>query len=191
MTPSFDTRLQAIIGALEHMVMPALAGADSLVQEQAGLALAHLKIIRDQLPHGDDYHLICLKEMIETGEALASEAAGDAATTGAARALDAATQRARARFGDIFVVWEDRNAVAHAIDALIVASSVDGAAAFISSSQELLLEHGLRQSRRDRAWYGATGLDPDRDELGSIDALITSERTRQLTEGHAGICRPM
>ena len=45
MTPSIETRLKAIIGALEHLVLPALANADSIVQEQAALSLGHLKII--------------------------------------------------------------------------------------------------------------------------------------------------
>ena len=176
MTPSVDTRLTAIIGTLEHLVLPALAGADPIVQEQAALALGHLRIIRMQLPHLVTYHLICLNEQLRTGRDLLACAAGGEATQGAVRALESAMAEAQDRFGDGSVARDDRNRVAGAIEQLIIASSLDGTPAFIAASQDLLIDHGFRQSARDRAWYGPTGLDPRAASLPSIEALIAGER---------------
>lgn len=176
MTPSVDTRLTAIIGTLEHLVLPALAGADPIVQEQAALALGHLRIIRTQLPHLDAYHLICLNEQVRTGRDLLACAAGGEQTRGAASALEATVDAIQSRAADGSVARDDRNRVAAAIEQLIIASSRDGTPAFIEASQDLLIDHGFRQSARDRAWFGPTGLDPRASSLPSIEALIAAER---------------
>lgn len=173
MTPTIDTRLLAIIGALEHLVLPALANADSLVQEQAGLSLAHLKIIRSQLPLIEDYHRICLREMEETGAALLAVASGGAITRAATEGLSGALAETAQPGSDAAI---RRHAVGAAIDALIIASSHDGDRAFLDQSKEIVIEHAFRQSRRDRTWYGATGLDPDRAELGTIEEMVAAER---------------
>lgn len=177
MTPSIETRIRAIIGALEHLVVPALAEADSIVQEQAGLALAHLKIIEQQLPFVDTYHTICLAEQLRLGRKLLACAAGGVATMAAAAALAAAVDAATARLGHDAAAREDRHAVAGANSQLVIASSLDGTPAFITASQEVLIAHGLRQSARDRAWYGPTGLDPFGAGLPSIPEMVTAERT--------------
>ena len=171
MTPTIETRIGAIIGALEHLVLPALVNADSIVQEQAGLALGHLKIIAMQIPLVETYHAICLAEQLRLGRDLLTCAEGGEATTAAAAALADAV--AAAGSGD---TRADRHMVAHANSQLVIASSVDGTPAFITASQEVLIEHGLRQSARDRAWYGPTGLDPFAAGLPSMEDMIATEQ---------------
>lgn len=176
MTPSIETRIGAIIGALEHLVLPALANADSIVQEQAGLALGHLKIIAVQLPLVDSYHQICLAEQLRLGRELLACAEGGETTMAATALLAVAAAEATARFGEGTAVREDRHRVARAISQLVIASSRDGSAAFIAASQEALIAHGLRQSARDRAWYGPTMLDPWVAEVPSIPDMVAAER---------------
>lgn len=178
MTPSIETRIGAIIGALEHLVIPALAcaDADSIVQEQAGLALGHLKIIAMQLPLVDTYHQICLAEQLRLGRELLASVAGGEQTMAAAALLADAVAAASARFGDGSTAREDRHAVAGANSQLVIASSRDGSPAFIRASQEALIAHGERQSARDRAWYGPTGLDPFTADLPSIPEMVAAER---------------
>ncbi len=175
MTPSIETRLKAIIGALEHLVLPALANADSIVQEQAALSLGHLKIIVMQLPHVDLHHAMCLAEQLSLGRDLLSCVEGGSQTTAAADALRE-TVAGAADGGNAKPARDLRNTVAMSISALVIASSIDASPAFLTASQDILIDHGLRQSRRDRAWYGPTGLDPFVAELPSIEELVAEER---------------
>lgn len=182
MTPTIETRINAIIGALEHLVLPALANADSIVQEQAGLALGHLKIIAMQLPLIETYHAICLAEQIRLGRELLACAEGGEATTAAGAALSEAVTAAAAGSGDVRAY---RHMVAHANSQMVIASSLDGTPAFIKASQEVLIQHGLRQSARDRAWYGPTGLDPFAAGLPSMDEMVAAERAALKEEAVA------
>lgn len=178
MTPSVETRLRAIAGALEHLIIPALAeaNADPIVLEQASLSLGHLQIIAMQLPERDAYHDICLREQLRTGAELLACATGGDATTSAASALCEAMAEAKAHMADRSRAKEGRNRVAGAISQLVIASSMDGDAECIRASQTVLIDHGLRQSRRDRAWYKPTGLDPFVADLPSIAELMAEER---------------
>lgn len=187
MTPSVETRLNAISGALEYLIIPALAkaNADPIVQEQAGLSLGHLQILARQLPHLDSYHDICLREQLRTGREMLACAEGGDATRLAAKALTAAMMTAEASLADRSLAKESRNRVAGAISDLVIASSVDGNEAFIRASQDVLIEHGLRQSKRDRAWYGPTGLDPFAAALPSIDDMMRLEEAALASGGAA------
>lgn len=184
MTPSVETRLQAIAGALEHLIIPALAAsdADPIVQEQASLSLGHLHIIAMQLPRLDAYHDICLREQLRTGRELLGAASGGEATTTASSALEAAISKAESHLGDRSQAKEGRNLVAGAISQLVIASSMDGDPGFIRASQDILIDHGLRQTRRDRAWYGPTGLDPFAASLPSIPQLMADEEASLCEE---------
>ncbi len=178
MTPSVETRLRAIAGALEHLIIPALAeaNADPIVQEQASLSLGHLQIIAMQLPELDAYHDICLREQLRTGDALLACATGEDATKSAAATLAEAMADAMAHMADRSRAKDGRNRVAGAISQFVIASSMDGDADCIRASQTVLIDHGLRQSRRDRAWYKSTGLDPFAADLPSIAALMEEDR---------------
>lgn len=177
MTPSVETRLKAIAGALEHLIIPALAAADAdpIVQEQASLSLGHLQVIARQMPCLDRYHDICLREQLRTGRELLACAAGGEVTRTATIELASALKLAQADLSDRSLAKDGRNRVAGAISQLVIASSHDGDPAFIRLSQDILISHGERQSARDRAWYGPTGLDPFAASLPSIEELIKHE----------------
>jgi hypothetical protein len=144
MTPSVETRLRAIAGALEHLIIPALAeaNADPIVQEQASLSLGHLQIIAMQLPERDAYHDICLREQLRTGAELLACATGGDATTSAASALYEAMAEAKAHMADRSRAKEGRNRVAGAIAQLVIASSMDGDADYIGASQTACASRG-------------------------------------------------
>jgi hypothetical protein len=173
MTPDIGMRLDTIARALQQVVIPALPADQVLAIEQATLSLAHLGIIGEQLSYVADYEAAGLADMTGLAEQLVAASAGGPETQAATEALRDVLARAGASPDDAAATAKDRrNALAAAIDSVIRASGLDGDAEFVAASQRLVLEHGTRQSFRDRAWFRASGLDPDRAALPSIPELL-------------------
>jgi hypothetical protein len=172
MTPDIPMRLGTIARALQQVVIPALPADQVLAIEQATLCLGHLGIIGQQLDHVADYEAVCLVDMTDLAEQLVGASAGGSRTQAATEALREVIARADASPGSAATPKDRRNALAAAIDQLIRAGGVDGEPAFLAASRRLVLEHGTRQSYRDRAWFRASGLDPDRASLPSIPELL-------------------
>ena len=74
----------------------------------------------------------------------------------------------------LFTATERHDVVAHAVDTLIIAGHRDGSDKFRRELRQLVLDHGARQSLRDRVWFAATGFDPARANFPEIRALVTA-----------------
>lgn len=173
MTPDIGMRLGTIARALQQVVIPALPADQVLAIEQATLCLGHLGVIAEQLDYAADYDAVCLTAMTELAEQLVEAAGGGPKTQAAAETLRDLVTRSGASPDDAAATAkEQRNALAGGIDTLIGASGLDGDAGFVAASQRLVLEHGARQSFRDRAWFRGSGLDPDRARLPGIPELL-------------------
>ncbi|WP_433503203.1 hypothetical protein ACQP04_26065 [Pseudonocardia halophobica] len=174
MTPDVDTRLETVVTALRQVVLPALPADEPLAREQANLCIGQLSVIAEQYRFATEYEAICLAEILRLSWALLDAAEGGAALEQAvadlrrtaAAAEDASTGTPRDR----------RNAVARQLDDLLRVGGQDGSGAFRSRSQRLVLEHGVRQSARDRAWFRGCGMDPDAAVLPTIGQMIEEAR---------------
>jgi hypothetical protein len=172
-TPDFDVRLQSVIKALEQVILPAVDPANPLALEQAALAIGHLHMMRGQLPYLSDYVNLCRDEIARLGESLTAIAAGGAETLAAAVAL---AQALRGAADPALPPAQGRELIAQAVDALIRASGVDGSETFRDESENLVLDYGIRQTSRDRAWFKASGLDPDCAKLPSAAEILSAAR---------------
>jgi hypothetical protein len=173
MTPDIGMRLSTIARALQQVVIPALPADQVLAIEQAMMCLGHLGIIGEQLGHVADYEASCLADMTTLAHDLVAASVGGPETQEATEALRELVSRAAASPDDASSTAKDqRNALAGGIDVLIRASGRDSDDGFRAASQRLVLEHGTRQSFRDRAWFKGYGLDPDRASLPSIPELL-------------------
>lgn len=173
MTPDIGLRLTSIIKSLEQVIAPAIDHDNPLALEQAALAVAHLKVIQAQWQFVADYLVVCLSEMIEVGEALIGIAEGGPETL-AARA-DLERQLVGMNSGPpLHTLAKRRNILATAIDALIRAAEQDCSVGCKRTLQRIVLRHGARQTHRDRTWFAATGLDPDRADLVAIPEMLIS-----------------
>jgi hypothetical protein len=176
MTPDIGMRLGTIARALQQVVIPALAADQVLAIEQATMCLGHLGIIGEQLGYVADYEASCLADMTALAADLVAASAGGAHTQEATEELRDLVNQAGSSPDDVSAtVKNQRNALAGGIDRLIRASGRDGDADFLAASQNLVLEHGTRQSFRDRAWFRGYGLDPDRASLPSIPELLEQD----------------
>lgn len=176
MTPDPATRLSSVARALEQVVLPALPADETLAQEQARLCLGHVAMLIGQYRHLADYDALCLTAMVELATRLAEQAAGgphtESAATDLRRAVSSASDPGDTAAGAAADARTRRNAVAGAVDDLLRASAEDGTDAFRSVSHELVLDHGTRQSYRDRVWFRASGLDPEQATLPDIPELL-------------------
>lgn len=177
MTPDLDTRLNTVVTALQQVVIPALPATEVLALEQATLCIGQLNVLAEQYQHLGDYQALCLADISSLGAALADSAEGGPATTSAAGALrqtlrEAGTRAARTSALSASADRERRTMIAHAVEALIKGSAEDGSEEFLGKSRQLIVEHGKRQSARDRSWFRGCGMDPDADLLPSIPEMI-------------------
>ena len=173
MTPDFGIRLHSIARSLEYVILPALDASNSLAHEQLAIALGHLAVLQQQWQYQADYLAQCLAEMYPLGHALAKAAEGGSATDAARHALGAEIDR-QPSTAPLFTATERHDVVAHAVDTLIIAGHRDGRDKFRRELRQLVLDHGARQSLRDRVWFAATGLDPARANFPEIRALVTA-----------------
>ena len=196
MTPDVGTRLDTIARALTEVIIPALPPHEVLALEQAALCVGHLGLLVEQHRHLADYEAVCLAEMASLTEGLLAAASGGPATTAAAGALRAEADRvgapleagegpsvvpgaAAAGPGGVpgpaaSAAHQRRNALAGAVDELIRAAGRDGDPEFRAATRRLVLAHGKRQSDRDRAWFRACGMDPDRASLPGIPEMLAA-----------------
>lgn len=156
MTPDFGIRLHSIARSLEYVILPALDASNSLAHEQLAIALGHLAVLQQQWQYQADYLAQCLAEMYQLGHALGAEIDRQPSTA------------------PLFTATERHDVVAHAVDTLIIAGHRDGSDKFRRELRQLVLDHGARQSLRDRVWFAATGFDPARANFPEIRALVTA-----------------
>ena len=175
MTPDIDVRLQSVIKAIEQVILPALDPNNPLAREQAALAIGHLHMIRGQWPYMADYMAVCLADIVKLGADLLKVADGGLATRDAASALKSTLDQAgKEKGGPTTAIAQRRDAIAVAVDDLINASAVDGSQSFRDSSENIVLDYGIHQTSRDRAWFKASGLDPDCAKLPSHSDLLAA-----------------
>jgi hypothetical protein len=174
MTPDLGTRLGTVITALRQVVIPALPADEVLAVEQAMLCIGQLGVLSEQYRYEADYEALCLAEMTGLAGTLLADADGGPATTAAAAELRAVLDRADAAPGLIpaSLTYRRRNAIAAAVDLLLQASAQDGTTEFLADSQRAVVEHGVRQAGRDRAWFRACGMDPDAGTLPGIPEML-------------------
>jgi hypothetical protein len=171
MNPSIDDRIATMITAMQEVVLPALATSGGLATEQAGLVLAHLRVLRAQVDHAVRFELLQLEALETFAAGLAERVAGGEATSDAARRLAAApTGSPRPR--DPVTVRADTEALASALSDLVEASSIDGESQFNLYLRSSLLDYVEHKALQDRAWFAGTGFEFGAAEFPSLPELL-------------------
>ena len=179
MTPSIEIRLQTMVKAMAEIILPAIGPGNDLAREQGQLMIAQLGLIAKQWDKALAYDSICLRELIGLAHTLCKEATGGPQTTAAASALSELLQRHAP--GDVLPttqakINEVRTTLAAGIDKLVRATEIDSSAAFHEASAKAILDHGALQSWRDRVWFAAAGMDPERASLPSVDVMLAQAK---------------
>ena len=168
MTPSVDVRIASMVRTLGDIIIPAIDPDNSLAREQAALLHGHLRMLVEQLPHVATYEQLCLDDMRVVAGELSAAAAGGATTQNAAKQLAAA----RADTEEQSDKRSAYNRIGFALEELITAAGVDGDGDFRTVLGKAVIQHGLRQTRRERSWFAMTGLDIFKADLPSIPDMV-------------------
>ncbi|MBI2799284.1 MAG: hypothetical protein HYX63_03190 [Gammaproteobacteria bacterium] len=170
MNPSIDLRLRSMMRAITEVIMPAVDPQNSLAQEQIRLLLGHLHALSLQVTHAPRLAAIELNELQQLARELLTHAVGGPAT-----------QRAAARVTAL-VGGSDHAALAHAVEALLIASGEDGGAEFKNDAETRVLAFSRAEVLRGRAWFKAMGFDTNPERLPDIPTLLAAyDRTKEIS----------
>jgi hypothetical protein len=151
--PSIDLRIRSMQRALTEVVIPALDPGDALAQEQARLVLGHLHALSTQHRHASRVEARESAALRELARELSAAADGGPRTRAAAAAIATLLSNS------------DDDALADALDALILASGDDGHAAFRSAVTRATLTHAKAAATRGMRYFAAMGFGGDSEPL--------------------------
>jgi hypothetical protein len=142
---------------LTDIILPALPEDAGLAQEQAHLAIGHLKIIRKQLDALPAFEADELGDARSLGVALLAGGEGAEATTTALGALRAALEHPVGGEHP----RQSRVRINGAIDELIRQMAIDGAPRYRDHAAEVLIRMQSARTLKDRKWFALMGFDTD------------------------------
>ncbi|EQB10754.1 MULTISPECIES: hypothetical protein [Sphingobium] len=166
MLPNIDLRIANMIKALEQVILPALPREQRQARDQAMLVAGHLRMMGDQWKSALLYEQVSLDDLA----GLARELLSDAPASVASR-LENALAAAQACDRVSITALEQANIdLGNAVDAFILGG--DDHAPLSQAVTDAVLAYGLRHARRERTWFKANRLDPDRDDLPAIEEIF-------------------
>lgn len=166
MLPSIDLRIANVIKALEQVILPALTPRERLARDQINLCIGHLRMIGEQWRWAAAFESGSFHAMIALAKAMQPSVDPFYADE-----LAAAIISADAIEGDDLAVEHGIVALGGLIDRIILGE--DGQFPLAPELWNAVLAYGERQATRERTWFAATGLDPDRRELPGIAEMMT------------------
>lgn len=172
MTPSIAYRIDSLIQALADTVLPALGADQGFAREQAQLVMAHLHLIKQQLPRAAQYDEMELQAARLLGRQLIELVSGNPALAEAGRSLaaviaDAATQE------------ETQDAIRRtdaAVEMFVRSISGHGDQPLIAAMTAAVLAHARDKALRSRIWFAGNGFDAERASLPGISSLFPSKQ---------------
>jgi hypothetical protein len=159
MNPSIQLRIDSVIRALEDTVDPAVAG-DERASEQLQMAIAHLRIIREQVyiaASFDRYELACFEGL--AAELLAASSGGPTVveTTSTLSTILASSYSPQ----DPAAIRERTDRLGRAIEGLIYASHEDGDDAFQVASRTAVLKSERERVNANRSFFAGMAWESD------------------------------
>jgi hypothetical protein len=155
--PSVDDRLSSIIRSLIDVILPALPRENSLAQEQAYLAIGHLKIIQAQFDATPGFEADELADARALAAALLDKDAGGTATTLALMNLRAVLSQATDAEGP----RKARIGINAAINKVIESMAEDASPAYREYAAKTLVRMQSQRVLKDRRWFALMGFDSD------------------------------
>jgi len=174
MIPSISIRIENVLKAMEMVVVPAIEEKSSMAQEQAGLIIRHLKLIRGEWDKTLIFERQCYQGIRGLAENLIRDGSGGPRTTVALDNLARNVGRCEIDPGNaIEVVNQSYCTIGDGIELLIEAVYIDADPDYKKYLSRETLIFGSSQSFRERCWFQANGMDPDAAELKSVEHMFS------------------
>jgi hypothetical protein len=171
MQPGFDLRLRAMAKALSEVVLPAIDPANRAAVEQAGIVLASLELVRQQVDFAHWYEAAELISLCGLARGI-----GEVVEPGAAanlRAEAAAGLEMSRRWDLSLTTLRDASAALRELICGAVENACERADASAQAAvRALVLKHSEEQLGRERAYVAGTRWDIFPDTLQTIEASL-------------------
>lgn len=166
-----DVSLDAAIGTLKDIVLPALDPANAHAQEQLQVVIGLLSLMAARRGIAWRYDLDELSRLVPFCRALAAMGSEHSAEALAWLTTSAADVLTRAGAGPDEVLQSIR-ALREASGALVSALYRDGDGALRARLSRLVLDHADAQLLRERAWLAPQGWETQPETLPDIETLL-------------------
>ncbi|ALR20195.1 hypothetical protein [Sphingobium baderi] len=166
MLPNIDLRIANMIKALEQVILPALPREQRQARDQAMLVAGHLGMIGEQWKSALRYEQVSLDDLA----GLARQLLPDAPELLGPRLENALAAAEACDRVNIAALEQANIDLGNAVDAVILGG--EDHAPLSQAASDAVLAYGLRHARRERTWFKANHLDPDRDELPAIAEIF-------------------
>jgi len=170
MTPSIPDRFDSMLQTLADIVIPAIDADNALAREQAQLVIAHLAMIKSQLPFADRFDREELESAVALAEQMLELAKGGEVTRAAAETLRQSL--ASANPDDPLTRCEANRTVNAASEDLVRAVRIDGEGEAASQIAKIVFDDANRKVMRDRIWFQDSGFDAERASLPGLNSLF-------------------
>jgi hypothetical protein len=170
MTPSIPDRFDSMIQTLADIVIPAIKDDNDLAREQTQLVIAHLAMIRTQLPFADRFDREELESAVALARQLIELAQGGEVTRAAAAALQQAITAADP--ANPLTRCDANRAINAASEDIVRAVRIDGAGDAASRIARIVLDDANRKVMRDRIWFQDSGFDAERASLPCLSSMF-------------------
>jgi len=173
MLPGITNRLNALVKAVDAIILPAVDPSADLAKEQAGLTVAHLKVLLEQWDKAYVYEVGNYVELRRLAEKITSVAEGEGQTDSTCEVLAKllADSPTELPFGSESLSQQAR-ILGDAIDELLYAAHEDGTTAFKDQLEQIMVGYGEKQTMRQRVWFKCTGLEQSASDLESVDTML-------------------
>ncbi|MBN9145555.1 MULTISPECIES: hypothetical protein [unclassified Novosphingobium] len=168
MLPNIDLRIGNLVKALEQVILPALPASQRLARDQVRLVIGHLRMLGGQWKTALRYEEISFEELAALARDLA-----ELVEEPQQRLLTSALKETATCDHSSIDALEDANKIlGQAVDMTILGG--EDHRPLSRAASEAVLEYALRHARRERIWFQANQLDPDRAELPSIASMLAT-----------------
>ncbi|MGQ0620557.1 MAG: hypothetical protein ACT4QA_11665 [Panacagrimonas sp.] len=171
MTPSIPYRIDSLIQAMCDIVLPAIDADKSLEREQAQLIVAHLHLLKRQLPQAEAFDQLELHAAASLARQLLELESGNTALTACRQTLDSALGEAMRHANAQDAIRQ----IGGATENLVRALRTHAARPAIDAMTATVLAHAAKRSLRHRIWFASNGFDSERDGLPSLETLFAAD----------------
>ena len=162
-----DLALQAVLKSLTEVIAPAVDPGDKMAQEQIGLVIGLLTLVKSRLPIAFGYSCDELARLTKLAEAILPAAGSETLRVALDRGAST-LERAQASPGDLnTAIGALRSAIGDAASTLPARSDAAGRAAV-----RALLDASSAQLLRERSWVSMQGWESDPGSLPDLEMLI-------------------
>lgn len=169
MTPSFSYRIDSMIQAVTDIVIPAIRQEESLAMEQIQLVVAHLTLMKTQLPMAEEFDKLELAEAVElAGQLINLSSENDVR-------LDAATEHLQMILANVEEQEHRQLAIRHvnsSLEELFRDIRSFASRGTIDAATTLVMAYGKRRAYVNRIWFASNGFDADTENLPPLASIF-------------------